>query len=102
MAAKHTRWFSYRMVGYFPYRHKFSMNGMGSLLGKIYSGLLHEVQLWVAIAEIGMDAIMSRWPIIFLKPWVSVSSKVLQSTIAAEVTRVAIGAYTASNKCPER
>ena len=35
---------------------------MGSLLGKIYSGLLHGVQLWVTIAEIGMDAIISRWP----------------------------------------
>ena len=34
---------------------------MGSLLKKIYSGLLHEVQLWVAIAEIGADAIMSKW-----------------------------------------
>ena len=36
----------------------------GSLLGKIYSGLLHEVRLWVAIAEIGMrmDAIVFRWP----------------------------------------
>ena len=31
---------------------------MGSLLGKIYSGLLHEVQLWVAIAEIGTDTRM--------------------------------------------
>ena len=44
----------------FP-RCKFSQ--MGSLLGKIYSRLLHEVQLWVTIAEIGMDAIMSRWSI---------------------------------------
>ena len=36
---------------------------MGSLLGKMYSGLLHEVRLWVAIAEIFMDTFMSRWPI---------------------------------------
>ena len=26
---------------------------MGSLLGKFYSGLLQEVRLWVAIAEVG-------------------------------------------------
>ena len=32
---------------------------MGSLLGKIYSALLHEVRLWVTIAKIIMDAIMS-------------------------------------------
>ena len=32
---------------------------MDLLLGKIYSGLLHEVRLWVAIAEIGIDV----WPI---------------------------------------
>ena len=59
---------------------------MGLLLGKIYSGLLHHIdniramvvyylwlhegRLWVAISEIGMDKIMSRWPI-NIKPWVA-------------------------------
>ena len=47
---------------YVPYRGLFFLDGMGSLL-KIYSGLLHEVRLWVAIAEIGTDTVMSRWPI---------------------------------------
>ena len=47
---------------YVPYRGLFFLDGMGSLL-KIYSGLLHEVPLWVAIAEIGTDTVMSRWPI---------------------------------------
>ena len=32
---------------------------MGSLLEKIYSGSYEEVQLWVAIAEIDTDTIMS-------------------------------------------
>ena len=34
---------------------------MGSLLEIIYSRLLHEIRLWVAMAEIGTDAIMSRY-----------------------------------------
>ena len=58
---------------------------MGSLLGKIYSGLLHEVQLH-KLAQ------MTQWPInicLSLKPWVPVSSKVLQSTISAKVIQVA-------------
>ena len=46
---------------------------MGSLLRKINSGLLHQVCLWVAIAEIGTNAIMSRWPL-------SLSHDGLQST----------------------
>ena len=29
--------------------------------GALYYGLLHEVRLWVATAEIGMDTIMSRY-----------------------------------------
>ena len=51
--------------------------------------MLYEVRLWVAI-EIGTDATMSRWPIakhLSLRPWVLVSSRVLQS-IAVEVTRL--------------
>ena len=50
---------------------------MGSLLGKIYPGLLY---MWVAVAEIGMNT-MSRWPI-SLKPWVA-------KYFADEITRVA-------------
>ena len=30
---------------------------MGAQLGKIYSGLLYEVQLWVTIAELGVAVI---------------------------------------------
>ena len=56
---------------------------MGSLLGRIYSGLLHEVRLWVAIAEIGTDAIMA-YKHLSLKP--CMGYKVLQSTIAPELT----------------
>ena len=47
---------------------------MGSLLRKIYSGLLaihEEVRLWVAIAEIGTDAIMSMQMAYSLKPWIA-------------------------------
>ena len=65
---------SYRIEGYFQ-RCKFSrISRMGSLLGKIYSGLLHEVRLWVAIAEIGTDAIMSMqmaYKHLSLKPWIA-------------------------------
>ena len=39
---------------------------------------------WIAIAEISMDVIMTGWPIKF-KPK-AMGYKVLQSTIAAEVT----------------
>ena len=65
---------------------------MSSLLGKTYSGLLHEVRLWVAIAEIGTDAMMHDFQMAglsTLKPKAG-SCKVLQSTVVAdrEVTRV--------------
>ena len=52
---------------------------MSSLLGKIYSGLLHKVRLWVAITEIGTDGIMSGWPIYKLK---AMGCKVATSTLA--------------------
>ena len=48
-----------------------------SSVEKIYSGLSHEVQLWVAIAEIGTDAIMHNVQmasLLTLKPCVSVYS----------------------------
>ena len=53
----------YRIVGISLSANFPQISRMGSLLGKIYFGMLHEIQLWVAIAEIGRDAIMSRWPI---------------------------------------
>ena len=52
---------TYHLAGYFPLGARISQ--MSSLLGKIYSELLHEVPLWAAIAEIGTDAVMSRWAI---------------------------------------
>ena len=47
-----------------------------SLLGKVYSGLLCKVSLWVVIAKIDKDTIIiSRWPInifiLSLRPWVA-------------------------------
>ena len=63
---------------------------MDSLLGKIYSWLLHEgVQLWVVIAEIGMDMQMA-YKHLSLKPWIAkYFSLKLQSKIAVKVTQVA-------------
>ena len=51
---------------------------------EIYSGLLHEVWLQVVIAEIGTDAVKSRWLVKF-KPRTWVAKCILPSTIAAEV-----------------
>ena len=57
-----------------PYSGLFSLGAnlprisrMVSVLRKNYSGLLHEGRLWVTIAEIGTDTIMSRWPITSFK-----------------------------------
>ena len=75
----------YHIAGYFPYRCKFSpISRMGSLLRKIYSGLLHEVRLWVIISEIGTDTICPDGLLTF-KPK-AMGCKALQSTIAAEET----------------
>ena len=64
------------------------MNGLTT--EEIYSGLLHEVRLWVAFAEIGTDAMIHDVQIaglLTLKPK-AMGSKVLQSTVVAEVTLV--------------
>ena len=81
---------------------------MGSQLGKTYSGLLHKVRLWVATAEFGAIATMSRSP---FKPYLldSVGSSKQQNTLLyaitaanTEVTQVGqdMGAYNASDKRP--
>ena len=65
------------------------MNGLTT--EEIYSGLLHEVRLWVAIAEIGTDAIMhdvQMASLLALKPK-AMGWKVLQCTVVAEITLVA-------------
>ena len=72
---------------------------MGSLLWKIYSGLLHGVRFWAAIAEIGMDAIYARWPITFKpKPWVAKYFN-LQLQLK-QLKWLGAGTYTASDKRP--
>ena len=60
---------------YVPYGGLFTLGVqilcMGLLLGKIYSGLLHEVWLCIAIAEIGMDAcnyVQMAYKLLSLKP----------------------------------
>ena len=48
---KHFSCIEYCITDYFPSCKFSQISRMGSLLGKIYSGLLHEVWLWVAMLQ---------------------------------------------------
>ena len=66
--------------------------------GKFIVGC-YKVRMWDAIAEIGMDAIMSRWPInLTLKPWVA---KYISLQLQPKLLKwLGACAYTASDKRP--